>query len=189
MKHLKKTPRLVTAAVLSLTLLSSALLCSCNGAPGNGTLPTKESEQLLQQDSGTFTEQASEQLTQQEPVVNLKYGKKYISKRSINQTLSDIYFIFREDGTGLYHRYEVLGRDQDYVYSLETQFVYEIVNGKAVCFFDSIKINPEDNVSSVSTDWSVTLELSKDILFSMGGNEASIFVCEDYLSRIPNFGK
>ena len=187
MKHLKKTPRLVTAAVLSLTLLSSALLCSCNGAPNTDTLQTKESEQLLQQDSGTFTEQASEQLTQQEPVVNLKYGKKYYSPSSIRDPKEDTYFIFRENGTGVYHCYRdfILYGEQQY-YSYEIEFVYEIVDGTAVCFFDSLKMDPADTINNADSlkRWHWELEISKNFLFA-----SSTYICEDFLPRIPNFGK
>lgn len=162
MIHYKRSPRFVAAALFGFILL---LLCSCGKI---------------------------------EPGSSLAYGKKYVHLDTANDPDKIFYYIFEADGTGVYRNYAVYKLKgigditDDDVYAYDIHFVYQIANGKVMCFYDSVEINPSDNqdeseLESLSS-WHHTFEIAEDMLINADDAD-DIWVLEDFLMKIPNFGK
>jgi hypothetical protein len=109
----------------------------------------------------------------------LTLNKKYIIYTDIPMIEDNYtYYIFNSDDSGEYC----------YAYTADlnkylVNFKYLIIEDTVVCFFDSTN-------GFKSSDWNSTLGFSKDVLMSItGGITGTIYICEDYLPNIPNFGK
>lgn len=122
----------------------------------------------------------------------LSYGKKYIftqvNKDNLDKTFN---FVFNEDGTGVYTVFYQFKDDEKNNSDYKVTFKFLIIEDNIVCFFDSVKYGSKHGNFKVSTDWNIVFSFySKDALISSGNNGNNIiYVCEDYLANIPNYGK
>ena len=123
------------------------------------------------------------------PTQELTYDKKYIHREEISLPGNEQeYFIFHENKTGEYHTgfyYNGYSGVLNYV----VNFKYLTIEDTVVCFYDSVEYAADHTLSKdVSTTWRRIFGLSKDILIGVDAY-TTIYVCEDYLSEIPNYGK
>ncbi len=123
---------------------------------------------------------------------NLDFGVKYYSEYDISEGKDKEewkYYRFNKNGTGEYYYYNAYGEKiEDYTII----FKYTVVDkdSEAVaCFYDGIKYGDKHNVEWDYTNhpqkWSSLLTVSDDVLMTKGG---SLFIGENYLEEIPNFG-
>lgn len=111
-------------------------------------------------------------------------NKKYISGEDISDPESEQkYFIFTSAEKGIYHNYLGSG-DRCNAYTVH--FRYKIAGDIVYMFYDAVEYDAEDIMKSVDSTWTMCLAADTDFLMHDGG---SVFVCEDFLGEIPNFGK
>ena len=114
----------------------------------------------------------------------LTLNKKYIFSGTVVKNFEERYYVFKDNGKGEYFYYRLNG---DSIAKYTVNFKYLLIDDTVVCFFDSLDVDSTNNTEHyVTTTWNTTLGFSKDILMSTGGY---IYICEDYLPNIPNFGK
>ncbi len=122
----------------------------------------------------------------------LDFGVKYYSEYDISEGKDEYktaYYRFNKNGTGEY-RYYYAYKDEIEDYTIIFKYTVVDKEGEAVaCFYDNIKYGAEHNVEWDYTNdpqkWSSLLTVSDDILMTKGGG---IFISENYLEEIPNFG-
>ena len=116
--------------------------------------------------------------------VSITLNKKYISGEDISDPESDQkYFIFTSAEKGKYHNYLGSG-DRCNAYTVH--FRYKIAGDMDYMFYDAVEYDAADTTKSVDSTWTMCLAADTDFLIHDGG---SVFVCEDFLGEIPNFGK
>lgn len=119
----------------------------------------------------------------------LTLNKKYIYDSEINVPKEkQRYYLFRGDGTGIYHYYDTSTISQEpKIYHYKIDFTYLIIDDTVVCFYDSETFFSDDNSDTkIRKDWNAVFLFSEYILMSPA---QTIYICEDYLPEIPNFGK
>lgn len=120
-------------------------------------------------------------------VAGLEMDKKYIYKSDINiDEDMQSYYIFYANGTGKHQYKSYL---QGYIYDYTINFKYTFVDkdkSAVVCFYDSVEYGEKHDTSDISTDWSVLLTVSKNVLCYVNGNYY-FYINENYLKTIPNF--
>ncbi len=112
---------------------------------------------------------------------------KYIDEEHVaNEENKQTYYMFTSSSYGSYCYYwDTFTSIRHYTIG----FRYKIVGDSMVCFFDSIEYeNDHSDVKTNLTDWSMTFSLVDcDVLVSY--SDACIYINENYLDEIPNFGK
>jgi len=156
---MKKTVVTLLAAIMLLSLCAFAL----SGCGNNDK--SKE-----RRDTGT------QQLT---------YDKRYIiSSEARGPQDEQTYYVFKDNGTGEYTYY--YDHSQVYIRHYTVKFTYLIIDDTVVCFYDSIEFAPNHTYETIiSSTWTATFGFSENIIMSTGG---TLYICEDYLPEIPNFG-
>ena len=131
-----------------------------------------------------------------ENTIDIQYGVKYIvsSDKNLPQEEQE-YFIFNNNGTGVYHYYYSYDSSIDPSYSstdsYTIEFIYDYVSSEdtAFCFFNSVTY--EEGYSGedfVNTTWSRTLMVSKNVI--MLATNGGLFIAENYLqNELPNYAK
>ncbi|MBR2449239.1 MAG: hypothetical protein IKB30_03855 [Clostridia bacterium] len=117
----------------------------------------------------------------------LTYNKKYIITIDFEKDESkQNYWIFYDDGTCIYHNYEIIYGDKRSNYVCT--FKYTLAEDKSTLFyfFDSVSYLEHNNNFNLSTSNSGYLIVSKDVVMNKDG---SFFVCEEFIDNIPNYGK
>lgn len=119
--------------------------------------------------------------------IELSYGKKYIYTNSISaETGKQSYFMFKNDGTGVNYNYSIYVLNSRY-FDYLINFKYLIIEDTVICFYDSMEYGADHTEGTVySATWTAVLGFSKDVLLRSNND---MFICEDYLKNIPNFGK
>lgn len=121
-----------------------------------------------------------------EDSVNIQYGVKYIHKSTIGEPEDkQDYYIFNSNGTAIYHYYYNYSND---VYSYTVNYICEFVaeEDTVFCFYDSIVYDDVHNKEKYGTKFSSTVMISKNVIMESSGD---LFIAENYLDKIPNFGK
>ncbi len=111
--------------------------------------------------------------------MSTKYYYKYDAKPNLAENERG-YFLFHQDGTGEYRRYD----DAYYTVSFKYTFVdkeREVV----ACFYNGVRYDNPDGQEAPST-WSAILTVSENVLRETSEN---VYINANYLSEIPKFGE
>lgn len=123
-------------------------------------------------------------------VAGLEMDKKYIYYDSVNEDKNEYesYYIFYANGTGKRRCFKIVTSSvDDYTINFKYTFV-DKDKSAVVCFYDSVDYGDKHNTSyKPSSDWSVLLTVSKNVLCSAGIYGYSFYINENYLKTIPNF--
>lgn len=121
----------------------------------------------------------------------LTFEKRYILYNEIHlEKERQKYYLFRSDGTGEF-RYFIDSSFEDNVriYDYKISFRYIVIGDTVICLYDSITYLPDDTMKSTqSVFWQSKLGFSEDVLMAIDAS-ATLYLCEDFLPEIPNFGK
>lgn len=125
----------------------------------------------------------------------LQYKVRYIYD---NQYIRDennhkkTYFVFYENGTGMYHYYYYSYGYSTTEYTIKFKYTY-LDNDKStvMCYYDSMTFGDlHDGLTDESkhNDWYNMVSVSKNTLMRTTGTSIGFFVNENYLkNEIPNF--
>lgn len=123
---------------------------------------------------------------------SVQLNVKYIPDGYVNAEEGERpYYMFTSSSRGRYFYYS---KTTDSTWHYTIKFVYKIVGDSLVCFFDSVEYEDDHNGPDVSSDWEAVFSAAdRDILvkksFSTVYYSKSIYINENYLDEIPNFGK
>lgn len=177
----KKILALLCAVIACLGILFA--FTACDGVSNSGTgSANSETNSSNSTDNGTNSG-------------TLKMDKKY-SYVYQDPSLDETFIIFHKNGTGEYYRYTKYTSEVDsrFDFCLERtiHFKYTFADSAkeaVVCFYESVEYGERDDGSSnVRTNWDMLLTVSENVLCYAGSSGYSIYVCEDYLPQIPNYG-
>lgn len=165
-------------------IASSALACvACGSGDSNSGGNNNSSYTQTQPDQ-------SQNVTPQ-----LTYGKKYILDDDVKIAAGEqTWCIFNADGTGKYHIYykyesSYYGTEiSDYTINFKYSYT-NTLKTKIACFYDSITYGATDNQKSDRRSWSTVFEMGENMILDLGQYGYSIYVNEDYIKQIPNFGE
>ncbi len=115
------------------------------------------------------------------------YGKKYLYAGCVTDKNQYDYYIFNKDGTGIYADYEYFTTNQNGFYGYIINFDYKISGNRVVCTYNSVAKNYD--YSYTLNSWYKAFEISEDFLFLDEQYGTYVYICEDYLESIPEFGK
>ena len=126
----------------------------------------------------------------------LQYNVKYIYDNSyIRGKVNDrkTYFVFYDNGTGIYHHYASYSYYTDQ-YTVKFKYTYlDSDKSTVMCYYDDITFGDEHNSSTSKSkynDWSNMVAVSKNTLMRTTSTSIGYFVNENYLNNeIPNFAK
>ena len=119
----------------------------------------------------------------QAPEIDLTYDKKYISSVCVGEPEEDqTYFLFRNDGTGVY-QFSYNG------ISASINFRYTIENDSIVCYYASLISDSGAFEQQIGTAWTESFHFTKRVLIPHRQTINRHYICEDLLSEMPNFGK
>lgn len=126
----------------------------------------------------------------------IEVGKKYICSGTVGLPDEEDSFQFEKDGTGKYCYYDTYSDDKfNMVFSYTISFLYTVdpETRQIFCFFDSIEYNEEHTAPRNDADqrtWHAVLNYSEHVLTwdrLSTDSTRKLYVCENYLSEIPNF--
>lgn len=125
----------------------------------------------------------------------IEFKTKYVreNKHMRSDDYHQTYYLFYEDGTGVYHRYDEITVSATSIieYSISFKYTYLDSDKSAVrCYFDSVKLG-DKNTWSVDADdlddWASTLTVSKNVLMTSQGVS---FINADYMKNVvPEYCK
>jgi len=122
----------------------------------------------------------------------ISYNTKYIHKNDLdNEEDLQRYFIFYANGTGKYNYYENSSfYDTIYHYTVTFKYTYADASCETVaCFYDSVYYYDDNTGSKISSNWSRTLGVSKNVVIDLNEN-GYLYVNENYAkNNLKNFGK
>ena len=161
-------------------LLSALTLGGCNNRESNNDTSNNNSSNNSSSGSNTSNQ-------------SLTLNKKYILYSDVSAAEGcQNYFVFKDEKTGECNSYSYYSYISGHgntimITSYKIKFIYLIIEDTVICFYDSVTYAPAHNeAQSVQTTWRNTLGFSKDILMNTA---STIYICENYLPEIPNFGK
>lgn len=104
--------------------------------------------------------------------------------------------VFHTDGSGEYiHHYEYTHTPASYFdayrhYIINFKYVF-VDNDKSTvaCFYNGIERLEGDDWSMVNTDWSLLLNVSKNVVISISTSGYALFVNEDYFKTLDFYRK
>ena len=89
-----------------------------------------------------------------------------------------------------YHRYSDFGITEisDYTITFKYSFT-DSQKSKVACFFDSVAYSADDTEKDDCDGWHGIYEIGDGMILCLGMYGYITYVGENYLKRIPNFGK
>lgn len=120
----------------------------------------------------------------------LAMNKRYIIKSDVrNDENKQVSLVFHSNGTGEYtYHFDYTSTHNHYIIHFKYTFVEEDKSA-VVCFYDSLERLDGDDGKYNSTSWSELVNVSKNVLATVGTYGYVFWINEDYLKTIPNFGK
>ena len=123
----------------------------------------------------------------------LSYGKKYIYDGHLGNDITDSsYYIFYNNGKGVYHYFHQYGGGDIESYSIHFKYVIDSDNEVVYCFYDSFKYDDAHNADWAGnpdqSDWSAVLNFNDKFLYELDAYP-HFFVTVEFAKSIPNFGK
>lgn len=117
----------------------------------------------------------------------LTYDKKYIRASYVGDENENDYFIFKKDGTGIYANYNYSTVTESHYKGYIVNFDYKISGDKAACTYHSVASNYD--YSYTLNNWNEAFEINEDFIFVNKQYGTIVYICENYLESIPEFGK